>query len=168
MASRSHSVDTDRCTMKQATQRGFTLIEVMIVVAIVAILASVALPAYNDYVRRGQLPEAATNLASYRIKMEQYYQDNRVYGSGTCANLAGTWKNFTPDGKTFFQYDCALTDAGSGAGSGYVITATGKTSSRAKGYTYTVNQAGVKKTTKFADATVDLNCWAQKSTSDCS
>jgi type IV pilus assembly protein PilE len=64
----------------RAWQRGFTLIEVMIVVAIVAILSSVAYPAYTDYVRRGQLQEAFTNLANYRIQMEQYYQDNGHHG----------------------------------------------------------------------------------------
>lgn len=62
-------------------QRGFTLIEVMIVVAIIAILASIAIPSYRDYIIRGQLTEATTALQSYRAMMERYFQDNRTYAA---------------------------------------------------------------------------------------
>ncbi|MGH8742788.1 MAG: type IV pilin protein, partial [Burkholderiales bacterium] len=61
------------------TQNGFTLIELMTVVAVLAILAVIAVPAYNDYVTRGKIPEATSNLADLRVKMEQWYQDNRNY-----------------------------------------------------------------------------------------
>src|SRR5690606_1858627 len=59
--------------------RGFTLIELMITVAIIAILAAVAVPSYQDYVRRGKVTEATATLAQFRIKMEQYFQDNQTY-----------------------------------------------------------------------------------------
>lgn len=62
-------------------QRGFTLIEVMIVVAIVAILSMIAIPSYRDYIIRGQLTEATTALQSYRAMMERYFQDNRTYAA---------------------------------------------------------------------------------------
>ena len=72
---------------------GFTLVELMIVVAIIAILAAIAVPSYNDYVTRSKLQEAHTNLAAARVNMEQYYQDNRVYttapGSGACGIAGG-------------------------------------------------------------------------------
>jgi len=55
-------------------QRGFTIIELMIAVAIIAILAAIALPAYNDYIQRGKLTEAFTGLADFRVRMEQFYQ----------------------------------------------------------------------------------------------
>ena len=148
--------------MKRVLQQGFTLIEVMVTVAIVAILASVALPAYTEYIRRGQLPEAFTNLSDYRVKMEQYYQDNRNYGSGTtCANAAGTgsWNSFNPTGKRYFEYTCTLTLSGQG----FTILAAGKTGTRAFGYDYNINQAGVKGTVKFAGATVTgCTVWATR------
>ncbi len=64
-------------------QRGFTLIEVMIVVAIVAILAAVALPSYRDYILRGQLVNATNALAGLRSNMERHFGDNRQYTSIT-------------------------------------------------------------------------------------
>src|SRR5688500_3851726 len=54
-------------------QHGFTLIELMIAMAVMAILAAVAMPAYNDYVRRGMLVEATNNLSDMRVRMEQFY-----------------------------------------------------------------------------------------------
>jgi type IV pilus assembly protein PilE len=59
--------------------KGFTLIELMIVVAIVGILTTIAYPSYRDYVIRGQLVDATTALAALRANMERYYQDNRTY-----------------------------------------------------------------------------------------
>ena len=58
---------------------GFTLIELMIVVAIVAILTTIAYPNYRDYVIRGQLVDATQGLAALRANMERYFQDNRRY-----------------------------------------------------------------------------------------
>ena len=64
--------------------RGFTLIELMIVVGIMAILASIAIPSYSEYVRRSRITEAVSALSGMRVKMEQYFQDNRTY-AGACA-----------------------------------------------------------------------------------
>lgn len=61
--------------------KGFTLIEVMVVVAIIAILAAIALPAYSDYVKRANLVDATNQLSAFRAQMEQYYQDARQYKS---------------------------------------------------------------------------------------
>jgi type IV pilus assembly protein PilE len=64
---------------------GFTLLEVMVVVAIVAILASVAYPSYADYITRSRIIQATTSLSDYRVKMEQFFQDNRTYAAaGVC------------------------------------------------------------------------------------
>ena len=63
---------------------GFTLIEVMIVVAIIAILAAIAIPNYTAYVQRSRLTEATSKLSDLRTKMEVFFQDNRSYGTSGC------------------------------------------------------------------------------------
>lgn len=144
-----------------ARSRGFTLIEVMIVVAIVGILAAVAIPQYSDYVRRGSLPEAFSQLADYRIKMEQYYQDNRKYGGTACADGTGapSWNGFAPNGAKNFTYGCALSDSGQG----YKITATGKTGTVSVGHVYTLDHTNQQATTTFKGASVSgKNCWLVK------
>ncbi|SFM31789.1 type IV pilin protein [Variovorax sp. OV329] len=135
--------------------RGFTLIEVMIVVAIIAILASIGVPAYSDYVRRGQLPEAFSALADFRMKMEQYYQDNRNYGAGaTCADdaTANSWHDFTAT--AHFRYECVAANNAQT----YTLTAIGN-SGQAVGHTYTVNQLGSRRTTRFRGNAVAQDCW---------
>jgi type IV pilus assembly protein PilE len=135
---------------------GFTLIEVMVTVAIVGILAAVAMPSYRDYVRRGQLPEAFAGLADYRVKMEQYYQDSRKYGADACADgtNAPAWNTFVPAGASYFTFSCALSDSGQG----YTLTATGS-SGQATGHVYTLNFNNAKGTTKFKGSTVSKSCW---------
>jgi len=72
--------------------RGFTLIEVMITVGIVAILAAIAIPTYSQYVLRARITGAVSNLSSMRVKMEQYFQDNRTYNNAAAppCGLPGT------------------------------------------------------------------------------
>ena len=53
--------------------RGFTLIELMIAVAIVAILAAIAIPSYSEYIRRSRITEAISALSGMRVKMEQFF-----------------------------------------------------------------------------------------------
>ena len=60
-------------------QSGFTLIEMMIVVGIIAILAAIAIPNYRDYVLRGQIVDATNGLSTFRANMERHFQDNRTY-----------------------------------------------------------------------------------------
>ena len=144
---------------------GFTLIEVMIVVAIIGILAAIALPAYNDYIRRGQVQEAFGFLSDYRAKLEQYYQDNRNYGSSTaCAPdaTANTWNNFAPSSAKYFTFACTTnTAAGDTTQQSYTLTATGS-GGAAVGYDYTINQNGDRATTKFKGSTVTATCWLTK------
>lgn len=143
------------------------MIEVMIVLVILAILTAVALPSYTDYVRRGQISEAFGTLSDYRSKMEQYYQDNRNYGSATaCANnaTANSWNTF-PTTLKYFTYTCATnTAAGDSTEQSYTVTATGA-SGRAIGQTYTIDQSGNRTTTQFKGGTSNAQCWLTSSTS---
>jgi len=141
-------------------QRGFTLIELLMSVAALAILATFALPAYSDYVRRGQSYEAFGALADYKARMDQYFQDNNQYGSsGACANdpIASKWSNFTPtDGRNFI-YSCRSDDAHQR----YTITAVGA-AGNAVGQAFTIDQDGNRATTRFKGQPVDASCWLTK------
>src|SRR5215467_6875807 len=91
---------------------GFTLIEVMITVAVIAILAAVALPNYIDYVTRSKLVEAKTNLSDMRTRLEQYFLDNRAYPSECLDYAAGAppaGKIYKPASVKNFAITCALT-----------------------------------------------------------
>lgn len=60
-------------------QAGFTLIELMIAVVVVAILAMVAIPAYNDSVTKGRRSDAKSTLTTIAARQEQYFMDNKQY-----------------------------------------------------------------------------------------
>ena len=138
-------------------QSGFTLIEIIIAVAIVGILSAVALPSYRDYVTRGRIPEATSALATYQVKMEQWFQDNRKYRKD---DACGALPNDYTDGKSF---DISCTASSDTA---YTLTATGK--STMSGFTFTINQAGTKKTTAAPTGWNTSNtCWVSAKGETC-
>ena len=136
------------------TSKGFTLIEIMIVVAIVAILAAIAVPMYTDYITRSQLVEAQAGLGGYRVSMEQYYQDNRNYGAGACGAPAPVYQRFTQA--------CVLTNGGQG----YLATATGNAAERVNGFAYTINEQNQRQTiatpADWAPAAMPANCFVTR------
>lgn len=136
-------------------QEGFTLIELMIAVAIIAILASIALPAYNNYVMRGKLTEAFGTLGDFRVRMEQFYVDNRNYGTagGACGAAS-------PSGQ-YFTYTCVV---GSPATT-YTATATNNSNvglGASGDYVYTISEAGTQNTTAFAGGAGTSGSWRSK------
>jgi len=138
-------------------EAGFTLIEVMITVAIVAILSMVAVPSYRDYVTRGNIPEGTSRLASKQVQMEQYFQDNRTYVGGTaCASDTTASK--------YFDFSCGATPSATG----YTLTATGKGSMT--GFSYTINQTGAKTSAITAAGWSNPSpntCWAKRRGGEC-
>ncbi|MCW5766691.1 MAG: hypothetical protein KIT68_12030 [Phycisphaeraceae bacterium] len=108
----------------------------MIVVAIIGILASIALPAYSDYIRRSKIVEATSVLSDLRVRMEQFYQDNRSYDGAALDNCGAgapaVAKNFT--------FNCRS------LGQTYTATATGS-AGRMVGFGFTINEQNVRATT---------------------
>lgn len=120
-------------------QQGFTLIELMIVVAIIGVLVAVALPAYRDYVIRGSVTDAVTGLTNVRADMERYYQDYRTYQAvGTTASPPCLTSQTV--GK--FTISCVSSDL---TATTYKIKAQG--SGNVAGFVYQVDQADSKTTT---------------------
>ena len=73
----------------KAIQKGFTLIELMIVVAIIGILAAIALPAYQDYTARAQMSEAMVLADGQKGAVTEYYADKGEFpGSNASAGIA--------------------------------------------------------------------------------
>jgi type IV pilus assembly protein PilE len=143
------------------SERGFTLIELMITVVIVAILAAVAIPSYRDYVIRSKIPEATSELANRRVMMEQFFQDNHTYvGGPACPTVADTSvsKNF--------DFICAV---GQPLASTFQVVANGK--GQMAGFTYTIDQSNAKTSTIASSSSPNWNgntaCWITKTGGQC-
>lgn len=140
---------------KQSIQRGFTLLELMVVFAIIALLATIAIPAYSEYVKRSKVAEATSTLADLRIRTEQYFQDNRTYvgaEASACVPAAGSTQ--------YFDYAC-VTDQAT-----YTITATGRANHELSSFQFTINQDNLK--TSIYEGEAGANCWLTKKGGTCS
>ena len=132
-------IDSRHPLSRRSASAGFTLIEVMITVAIVAILAMVALPSYRDYILRGHLVDASNGLATIRAQMERHFQDNRSYATvggftTPCAAAVAT--------RTFnlFVVSCS----GTPTATAFTLQAVG--SGNVNGFTFTITEADVRAT----------------------
>lgn len=143
-------------------QAGFTLIELMTVVAIIAILATIAVPNYAEYIKRGRIVDATTRLADFRVRMEQYYLDNRTYlkSAGVCGYQAPD-----PTSSDSFKITCAADTS-----STYVITATGQSAKSMEDFEYQIDQSGAKKTKRLPPKDwvgAGSACWVTRKDGSC-
>lgn len=133
-------------------KQGFSLIELMAALTITAIIAALAVPAYNSYITRSYLTEGFNGLSNYALAMQQYYQDQGSYANAGACGVATTATNH-------FGYACAL----SNADQSFTITATsnGTDGLTANGYVFTITDGNAQTTTAYTGAAVALpqNCW---------
>ncbi len=141
--------------MRPSTQRGFTLIEVMIVVAVIAILASIALPSYQESIRKSRRADAKSALLAASQAMEKYYTERQTYLSATLgANSTDVYRTTSPD--NFYTLSFTATPTASA----YSIEAaprTGTSQTADKCGTFTITQTGAKGVT--GGSLTAAECW---------
>jgi prepilin-type N-terminal cleavage/methylation domain-containing protein len=125
--------------LPKRSSRGFTLIEVMIVVAIIGILAAIAIPAYGDYVLRSRLVDATNELSVLRADMERHFQDNRTFASAPGFNSPC----LTPRTAGSFVISCQG-NGGAVAAQTYTLVAVG--SGPAANFRFTLTQDNTRAT----------------------
>ncbi len=157
------------------TAKGFTLIELMITVAIIGCLAAISVPPYQDYITRAKLNEAFTTLLTQRALEERYFQDHRFYtsslGPGPLTPLSPCEliNAAPPDSNANFTYRCLITTTFSPTGSSsttFGIDAIGQ--NRMSGFAFTINNRNTQQTlslpAKWGGTTAIPagNCWVKR------
>jgi type IV pilus assembly protein PilE len=139
---------------------GFTIIELLVAIAIVGILASIAVPSYGAYMMRSRILDAIAKLSDHHMRMEQYFLDRRTYVDdvGNCGVAAPA----TAGSADSFVVACAATTKS------YRVTATGIAAKGMTGFAYTIDEAGTRVTlslpTGWSRAT---DCWTVRPDGSC-
>lgn len=134
----------------RSTSRGVTLIELMIVIIVVAILASIAVPSYRQYVLRSHRTEAKAALMNLAAAQEKFYLQNNTYTDElTDAPPDGLG---IPDTTENGSYTIAITAGADATAFSATATATGGQAQDTHCASFTINQAGVKTAT-------NADCW---------
>jgi len=144
---------------------GFTLIELMIVVAVIGILLAIGVPNYQEYVLRSKLTDAGSSLSQLRVTLEQYFHDNRSYdanpdplaATGNChQRVIDVMNRLT---SRYFTYTCTTANAGQT----FLVTATGVAAGGTGQFTYTIDEANNRQTTGLpagrGNVPPTANCW---------
>ena len=153
MKSMKNTVSTQRI------QQGFTLIEVMIVVVMIAILASIALPSYESYMRKTRRIDAKNSLLDLAMRQEKFYSINNKY-SATASDLGYSALPYAvPSSNNNSYYDLSITlstDTQS-----YTATATpkGPQLNDAECYAYTLANTGQRGNVKGSTTLAPEKCW---------
>jgi len=142
---------------------GFTLIEVMITVAIVGVLASIALPAYWESVTRSKIIDGTTKLGDFRAQQEKWFLDNRTYQKVPAAGTNCGVDDPTPGASDAFSLHCDAPTAFS-----YNITATGRPAAgMSASFIYTVDQSNQKSSAGPSGTFTSATCWAVRKDGSC-
>jgi type IV pilus assembly protein PilE len=141
--------------IKTGRFRGFTLIELMIVVAIIGLLAAIALPSYQDYIRKSRRADAKSSLSQLAQFMERNFSLAQRYDKdGAGVNIALPFTESPVDGSSKY-YDLALSSV---AQNTYTLQAVPKNGQQIdKCATLTLTNAGIKGTTSSTMSAAD--CW---------
>jgi type IV pilus assembly protein PilE len=134
----------------RSTSRGVTLIELMIVIVVVAILASIAVPSYRQYVLRSHRTEAKAALMNVAAAQEKFYLQNNTYTdelSDAPPDGLGI-----PDTTEHGNYTIAIAAGADDTAFSATATATGGQAQDTRCATFTIDQAGVKTAT-------NAECW---------
>ena len=147
-------------------QLGFTLLELMIVVAVIAILAIIALPSYSEYIRKGKRSEAMATIGDIEMREERYRADYPTYANTTAAtaaagNLFGSTSAVTTFNSKKLYYSVAVSG---NSGTAYTITATrkGDLANDPKCANFTLAYSGGVATKGMSDNQNVDYCWRQK------
>jgi type IV pilus assembly protein PilE len=133
--------------MTQSRTRGFSLIEILIVVAVVGILAAIALPAYQEQVRKSRRATAEAHLMDIAAKQQTYLLDSRgSYAGATTCTTAGltTLGLTTPTDVATFYTVCVSQGAGPPPVFTAQATPTGGQTADSGGLALTITESGIK------------------------
>ena len=143
---------------------GFTLLELMITVAVIGILAAIAIPMYGDSVMRSKIIGGTTQLGDVRTQMEKYFMDNRSYLAGAGCGAAPSIVSYNADASNNFTLSCPAPTATT-----YTIQADGKVAKGMGGFTYTINEQNIKTTFALPGgwAGAGSACWVLRKDGSC-